>query len=164
MLSAFVSGMNNPPPPTGTSGQPAVDAEFERARPILEQRARDIYRVFAAGSLLSPSVVEVTLTVDRDILFHYSYPRPTSGPLLFEGVYLSRMPANHIDNLEVFDQSGQSLGSAELTAQKPSLLVTLPVAASLSEKITHMVLAGLVLVLVIFGIFHFSRRAPGESS
>jgi hypothetical protein len=148
-----------------SAGQiPANDSDFTAVRPILLQRARGLYQVFVDGASLSPREAEVHVGSDGDIQFHLSYPRPATGALHIQADYLSQMPANHIDSLQVVDPSGKSLASGDLTAQNPSFAVMIPDPGAASGKTGAIALAAFILTFVIFALWRLSQNSAKKVS
>lgn len=107
---------------------PVIDEDtFTGAAAHLKEHGREFYRITAGGLRLPPGDVQVSLTMDNDVLFRLHYPPPQMGPMNFHAIYLEKMPASHIATLYVEDGAGKSLGWDYLDATKPALSLPLPV-------------------------------------
>jgi hypothetical protein len=69
-------------------------ADLERARPALNACAAGLFRISAAGKLLTAQETNVTLSVEDHIEMTLIYPRPVPGLLRFEAVHLKKLPAD----------------------------------------------------------------------
>ncbi|HEX2851896.1 MAG TPA: HupE/UreJ family protein [Opitutaceae bacterium] len=114
---------------------PSITLEnFPSLSPALKTAGGTLFEITAAGSPLTPRSVEVKLTDDEmgatDVLFHLTYPAPTSGPVRFTALYLERMVDDHVGTLVVTNRDGKDLGWEPLSAQTLFLELPLPAADS----------------------------------
>ncbi len=75
----------------GRRAPPLRAAEFPAVRAIVQQCARDFFRVTDAGAPLAPSAIVLTPTVEDDLDVKTTYPRPARGPLGFDALFLRRL-------------------------------------------------------------------------
>jgi hypothetical protein len=100
------------------------DAQFEKDKPLLIDRARTFFKLASNGAELKAGSVSVELTSARDTIFHLIFPSPAPGTLHLEITYLGQIPAGAKDLITVLDRNDITLGSATLGANNPSLDVT----------------------------------------
>lgn len=109
---------------------PTVDDDnLAAATSRLKEIGREFYRVTTTSGSLKPGEVEVTLSIESDLIFTVHYPRPPEGPVDFRAVYLEKMPSDHVGTLFVEDGAGRNLGWNYLDATNPALRITYPLGA-----------------------------------
>jgi hypothetical protein len=69
-------------------------ADLDRARAALNTCAAGLFRVSAAGKLLTAQETNVTLSVEDHIEMKLVYPRPQPGLLRLDAVHLKKLPAD----------------------------------------------------------------------
>ncbi|HTD87117.1 MAG TPA: hypothetical protein VK850_11120 [Candidatus Binatia bacterium] len=69
-------------------------ADVDRARSALNACAAGLFRVSAAGKLLTAQETNVTLSVEDHIEMKLVYPRPEPGLLRLDAVHLKKLPAD----------------------------------------------------------------------
>jgi hypothetical protein len=135
------------------------DPLLMQAYPLLVKLAPSLYQITDDGAALHPQTVEISVaSLDGDIRFLMTYPRPAPGPLRFQANYFQQMPATHTDAFQVVNDTGQTLAQADLTQAKPGLDFTLSPPRRLAGGTRRWLEWGAVLlVAAAVGIFWRTR-------
>jgi hypothetical protein len=107
---------------------------FAEFQPQLLAATNRLYRLSSNGQSIVPTRSEVILTVENDIEYRLTFPRPATGPLTLDFLPLGKLPEGYGNALNLSQDNPPAVLSFQLlTASEPGVTVTiapLPAAAS----------------------------------
>jgi hydrogenase/urease accessory protein HupE len=119
-------------------GENFAPERFPELQPQLLAAASRLYRISEHAQELALTHAEVLLTVENDIEYRLTFPRPPPGPLALHFLPLGKLPEGYGNALNLTqDNPPAVLSFTLLTAAEPGVAVTIAaptVAASASER------------------------------
>lgn len=111
-----------------SQGEPQnfAPARFPELQPQLLAAASRLYRIATPTQELLPIRTEVLLTVENDIEYHLTFPRPEPGQLALDFIPITKLPEGYGNALNLTQDNPPAVLSFQLlTASEPGVIVTI---------------------------------------
>jgi hydrogenase/urease accessory protein HupE len=103
-------------PPSVRLGTDSSSHTIEAAQAELDQLASLLWDVHVDDRPLVPNDVRIAFTPSDNLGFHFIYPRPEAGMVVFRSANLGALPSTHRELFRFFDEKGRSRKECTLNA------------------------------------------------
>ena len=98
---------------------------IEAAQTGLNELAARLWDVRVDGRPLVPGNVRIAFTPSDNLCFHFTYPRPKTGVVVFRSANLGALPAGHYELFRFFDEKDRKRVERTLTAKDSTASVSM---------------------------------------